>query len=59
MEIECKLTLKYSDSDKANKIRQSLEMDNSDFVKTEISGNTIIAHVKAESFLSILHTLED
>ena len=59
MDIECKLTLKYSNPDNARKIRQSLEIDNSNFVETELSGNTIIARIKAESFLSMLHTLED
>ena len=59
MTIQCKLTLTYLKPEIARKIKDSLEVDNQNFLKTELSGDSIIAIIEAKSCMSLLHTLED
>ena len=59
MNIECKFIFEYPNSDMAKKIRDALEVDNYNFIKTELDAGNMIAHIKSESIMSLLHTTED
>ena len=43
----------------ARQLKDSLEVDNYRFIRTELAGNSLIAIIDSESFLSLLHTTED
>ena len=59
MAIHCKLRLSYSSLDIADKIKRSMDVDNQNYIETQISDNQIIAQIEAKSCMSLLHTLED
>ncbi len=59
MEIKCKLNLKFSDPTTARKIMEALDIDNSDYIESELEGDSIISEIKSKSFMSLLHTIED
>ena len=59
MKVKCKFTLEYSSNEIAKKIKAALEVDNSKFVKTELKGEKLIAHMESGSVMSLLHTTED
>lgn len=43
----------------AKQIKNSLEVDNYRFIRTNLEGESLIANIDSESFLSLLHTTED
>ncbi len=51
--------MKYTDITHAEQIKNSIEMDNPEFIKTELLGNIINVNITAKSFMNLLHTLED
>jgi hypothetical protein len=59
MFIHCELRLSYSSLDTADKIKRSLDVDNQNFIETQLSSNSIIAQIETKSCMSLLHTLED
>ena len=59
MEISCNLSIEYEDSKKAKKILQSIKVDDFDFVKSQIQGNSLKADIKSKSDSSLIHTLDD
>ena len=59
MKIECKFKFKYPDEKIAENIKNSLEIDNKDYIKTELLGDTLVAKMEADSSMSLLHTIED
>jgi hypothetical protein len=59
MNISCEFKFKYPDATTAAKVRSSLEVDNSRFVKTKLDNETLVAEMEADSIMSLLHTIED
>jgi tRNA threonylcarbamoyladenosine modification (KEOPS) complex Pcc1 subunit len=59
LKVHCRFVLEYKDSETAEKIKNSLEVDNQRFITTEQDGNKLIAELTAESLMSLLHTTED
>jgi hypothetical protein len=59
MKISCTLVIEYDDAKKANKILQSIQVDDFDFVKSNVKENKLEAIIDASSVNSILHTLDD
>ena len=59
MKIKCKFIFEYSNSEMAKKIRDALEVDNYSFITTELDAGNMIAYIKSESIMSLLHTTED
>ena len=59
MNVECTLKIDFKNPDEVKNIVKSVKVDDFDFVKTKISGNTLIADIKSKSITSLLHTLDD
>ena len=59
MKAVCDITLEYDDAGKAKKIQKSIEVDNLDFVKSQVKGKRLEAHIESASISSLLHTLDD
>ena len=59
MEIHCHLILNYESEDTAEKVLRAVIVDNEDFIQAKREGNSIVSDIKAESFLNLLHTIED
>jgi hypothetical protein len=59
MKVECKLKIDFNSVDEVKKIVKSVKVDDFDFVKTNVSGKTLIAEINSKSISSLLHTLDD
>ena len=59
MKVTCKFTFKYPSIEIAQKVKDALEVDNYKFVTTELENETLVAHLKSDSVMSLLHTTED
>jgi len=57
--VRCRLEFTYPSKDRAEKVANSLRVDDAPYVRTSVSGRTLTAAMEAESTLSLLHTLED
>src|SRR2546428_507651 len=57
--ITCRLEFAYPSKARAEKVAKSLRVDDGTFIVTTVSGKTLIAEVNSDSFLRLLHTLED
>lgn len=59
MEAVCDIMIEYDDAGKTKKILRSIEVDNFDFVESQIKGKKLEAHIESKSVSSLLHTLDD
>jgi hypothetical protein len=59
MKINGSLTLKYKTDEFASLIYNSLEVDNENYVKGNLSNNTIDYEINSESLGSFLSTIDD
>ena len=59
MKIACDVVIEYDDVKKAENILRSIEVDNFDFIKSQINGKQLEAHIESKSISSLLHTLDD
>jgi len=59
MKAICDITLEYDDTSIAKKIQKSIEVDNLDFVRSQVKGKKLEAHIESTSISSLLHTLDD
>lgn len=59
MDFECNIIIEFESKEKVKKVKKSIEVDNFDFVKSNIIGNKLEAHIKANSVSSLLHTIDD
>ena len=59
MKITCDVVIRYDDAKKTNNVLKSIEIDNFDFVKSEIKENRLEVHIESKSISSLLHTLDD
>lgn len=59
MKVECKLKIDFKTTVEVKKIVKSIKVDDFDFVKTNVSGNTLVAEINSNSISSLLHTLDD
>ena len=59
MKVECKLSIDFKTNDEVKKIVKSIKVDDFDFVKTNVSGKTLVAEINSNSISSLLHTLDD
>ena len=57
--VLCRLEFAYASKAQAEKVARSLQVDDDSFIRTNVSGKSLIAQAEAASFLSLLHTLED
>ena len=59
MEAVCDIMIEYDDAGKTKKILRSIDVDNFDFVESQIKGKKLEAHIESKSVSSLLHTLDD
>jgi len=59
MNVECKLKIDFKSVEEVKKVAESVKVDDFDFVKTNVSGKTLIAEINSISITSLLHTLDD
>jgi len=59
MKAICDVVIEYDDASKTKKILRSIEVDNFDFVKSQVNGKKLEAHIESKSVSSLLHTLDD
>jgi tRNA threonylcarbamoyladenosine modification (KEOPS) complex Pcc1 subunit len=59
MEVHCKILLQFSSEEQAQKIQQTVSIDDGSFVSSKINNNTLEASIKSNSLSSFLHTLDD
>ena len=59
MKAKCKITIDFDDTKKVKNILKAIEVDNFQFVKTQIKGKTLEAEIENKSVPSLLHTLDD
>ena len=59
MKVQCRLEFAYSSKAEAENVAKSLKVDDESWIRTKVAGRTLVADAKAESFMSLLHTLED
>lgn len=59
MNAKCKIIIDFLNKENAEKVLKSIEVDNLDYVKTEIISNNIIARIESKSIPSMIHTLDD
>jgi len=57
--IACRVEFSYPSKARAEKVARSLRVDDETFITTTVSGRTLIADIQSDSFLRVLHTLED
>lgn len=59
MEAVCDIMIEYDDAGKTKKILRSIEVDNFDFVESQIKCKKLEVHIESKSVSSLLHTLDD
>jgi mRNA-degrading endonuclease RelE of RelBE toxin-antitoxin system len=59
MKIKGKICLNYKTEESAKLVHDSLEVDNKDYVKTEISKNRLIYKINSETLGSFLSTADE
>ena len=59
MQASCRLELAYGSKKQADLVARSLKVDDETYITTRVEGRTLVAEAHADSFRSLLHTLED
>lgn len=59
MKVTCDVVIEYDDVKKTETVLKSIEVDNLGFVKSQINGKHLEAHIESKSISSLLHTLDD
>jgi hypothetical protein len=59
MKVTCDVVIEYDDVKKTETVLKSIEVDNLGFVKSQINGKQLEAHIESKSISSLLHTLDD
>lgn len=59
MRVRARLVFPYRSKAQAEKIARSLRVDDEAYIATRVDGRTLVAEAEADSFLSLLHTLDD
>jgi len=59
MKANCKIEIDFADEKKVKFVLKSIEVDNFQYVKTQIKGKTLEADIESNSVSSLLHTIDD
>ncbi len=59
MKASCKIIIEYENFQKAKTVLGAIDVDNFDFVKSQIDGKRLEANIESSSVSSLLHTLDD
>ena len=59
MTAVCDIVIEFNDAEKVKTVKKSIEVDNFDFVESQINDKRLEAHIESKSVSSLLHTLDD
>jgi hypothetical protein len=59
MNITCDVDIEFDNVKKAKMVLNSIEVDNLNFIKSQINGRKLETHIECNSVSSLLHTLDD
>jgi hypothetical protein len=59
MNIKCEIFIVFDNKKKVENVLKSIKIDDFNFVKSESVGYKLIAHLKSNTILSLLHSLDD
>ncbi|HTD81362.1 MAG TPA: KEOPS complex subunit Pcc1 [Thermoplasmata archaeon] len=59
VKVRARLEFPYRSKAQAETIARSLRVDDESYITTTVDGRTLVAEAEADSFLSLLHTLDD
>jgi tRNA threonylcarbamoyladenosine modification (KEOPS) complex Pcc1 subunit len=59
MKAFCDIKIEFENQETAKTILRSVQVDDFNFIKSNISGNYLESHIKSKSISSLLHTLDD
>jgi len=59
MKASCKLTIEFENEKKLKTVIQAIQVDDFDFVKSNINKNKLEAEISSKSVSSLLHTIDD
>lgn len=59
MKAVCDIAIEFNDAKKVKTVKKSIEVDNFDFVESQINDKRLEAHIESKSISSLLHTLDD
>jgi hypothetical protein len=57
--VACRLEFTYPSKARAETVARSVRVDDDTFIRTTVTGRRLIAEAQSDSFLRLLHTLED
>ena len=59
MKATCDIVIEYDDVKRVKTVLQSVKVDDFEFVKSQVDGKQLKAHIESKSVSSLLHTLDD
>ncbi len=59
MTIECTVSIQFESKSQAQHVLKSVQLDDQEFVHSQVEGKTLQATITASSVPSLLHTLDD
>ncbi len=59
MKAVCDVIIEFDDVRKVKTVMRSIEVDNFDFVESQVKGKKLEVHIESKSVSSLLHTLDD
>lgn len=59
MKAVCDVIIEFDDVKKVKTVMRSIEVDNFDFVESQVKGKKLEVHIESKSVSSLLHTLDD
>jgi hypothetical protein len=59
MKITCQLEFEYDSEEEAKAVASAVEVDNYQFVSTNLEGKKLVSTAESESIPSLIHTLDD
>lgn len=57
--VRCSLVIGFGSASEAEKVHDSVALDNDGYLETEVTGSDLVARIEADSLRSLLHTLDD
>jgi len=59
MKAECYIEIEFDSESTAKNVLKAVEVDNFDFVKSEIKGKKLFSTIQSNSVSSMIHTMDD
>jgi len=59
MKIKCQVSIEFDDVNTAKTILKSIEIDNLQFIESQINGKKLETNIHGKSISSLIHTLDD